>query len=325
MEEQLPPKEECPPQRKVGTVRDILEADRRIRFNYSLPSTAGGRAKDEHQRRLIELHMPTSIDGIGKVERERAATQAKKSLVRGMLAKQEVLVHANKTISGTVLAYSMSFLPSVDLRRCVVVCQEWRLVIKNSVFLSAAAHKFEFTGTNYDDEGIIYYIGTHYNKRSWINPSRFGNVALLSSETRVWLKKNSLEALVGNKVSHFSTAPLPFSWVAVDFINFSVCPTHYTIGTSTSISSYPTSWQLLGYENSENPSMDAWLNWVLLDEVRNCQFFSPNRLSATFPVKCRRNKFFRYLRIIQIAANQQFGHDFTVSGLEFYGSLKKNT
>ncbi|KAJ9471398.1 hypothetical protein DIPPA_05221 [Diplonema papillatum] len=265
-----------------------------------------------------------------------------------------------KRIPDDSLAIAFLWLSGQQLRGCARVCKEWRVVIRASRILSVKEKEFEWTGTDYDGEGIIYYHGTLFGTRSkWANPAKLCVCPLTvssSSSAGRPLSLNSrggapdagrshdIAALAHRCVSHYQTDSLPFSWVAFDFGPVSVCPTWYTVGTSTVLKSYPVSWKLFGSNHCSSASAslftaDMWQNWFLLDEVQGAEFRA-DCLSKTFPVKGPSPGrfetgisyvntwsvgFYRHLRLVQTGLNQQYGHVLTVSGIEFYGHVKRTS
>jgi hypothetical protein len=138
-------------------------------------------------------------------------------------------------------------------------------------------------------------------------------------------------------VTHFVTEPCPFAWVGIDFGRFTVRVRHYTIGTSigskgttaapsTQHVPFPTSWELQGcIRVADERERDDWsvCKWHVLDQQIQSKRLCDSR-SATFEVRpevASRWGAMQRLRLVQTARNSQWGHEFFVSGVEFYGSL----
>eukprot|EP01062_Namystynia_karyoxenos_P049570 TRINITY_DN379_c0_g1_i1.p1 TRINITY_DN379_c0_g1~~TRINITY_DN379_c0_g1_i1.p1 ORF type:complete len:533 (+),score=164.46 TRINITY_DN379_c0_g1_i1:82-1599(+) len=259
------------------------------------------------------------------------------------------------------LAYPESWLPRVfdfcdrpTLIVAVRVSRVWALTVRAARHLRERMLQFAWSGEDgpaearyrtadpaagvsgcYDGLGIVHYFGTGLARRGWWeNPAKdlLHPVKLYCSARHPALRRH-LTAVLHRGVAHFETDALPHSWVAMDFGEFRVCPTWYTIGSSAGgpdgkpRRAHPVAWQLLGAEYPGRPDQWEVWDWTVLGEERlgDGEGFSDSRLAMTFPVRpaAAPGKAFRFFRLVQTSRNQHFGHAFQVSGFEVYGYLRR--
>lgn len=126
-------------------------------------------------------------------------------------------------------------------------------------------------------------------------------------------------------MARFQTDKLPFSWVGIEFVGFTVVPTAYTIGTSSHPTDpYPKSWE---FQATADTAAD-WdsCTWLCLDKQLDGTFVPgslPESSRTYVLVPCPNHRSYRRFRILQTAVNSQWGHELSVSGLEVYGNLFK--
>ena len=324
------------------SLAEIQEADRVVTFQYSRP--CGKLNVDNvHQTSTTEIKLRNHWRGaaagyVSALCPQKGRTAANQyRFQQRQVDKGETPMRTITLLREVELESLFLFLSAENLRRCLLVSKAWGIIIRNHPILSLRRSEFEWSGHNYDARGILYYFGTVFGRRAqWTNPSKgvLLDIKLLSSSRVSGASRRCsargigerLENVVSHGVTHYSTDGLPCSWVAIDFGRFAVSPTHYTIGTSTEQTCFPTSWQLLGCEYGKEGELDMWNNWVVLDEVRGVDPpFCATRLSATFSAKspAASQAYYRYLRVMQVGANQQFGNNFLISGIEFYGHLQR--
>lgn len=227
----------------------------------------------------------------------------------------------------------------------VFVSRVWYAAIRESPELTSRRMAFVHSA-DYDGCGIVAYLATLSRATRTLLASgydcggrRFENVTnpalghcplvrlSCSSLAGSASTEGSLAALTAGRVAHFATEKLPFAWAGIDFGDFRVAVTKYTVGTSDQAGApVPMQWELQG----SNDRAAAWgdCTWVVLDKQQGAFVEQPaKRLSATFDVVLKSDSAtyggvpFRRLRIVQTSVNSHWGHELVVSGLEFYGRL----
>eukprot|EP01084_Bolivina_argentea_P256702 432294_1 len=98
--------------------------------------------------------------------------------------------------------------------------------IKELILLYADVNKFEYSH-DFDKNGFLYYLGTKGFNHEWCNPGASGLVTCKSSS--LMADSQTIHAIVGRTVTRCVTKPLKSSWMMIDFKNFAIAPTHYTL------------------------------------------------------------------------------------------------
>ena len=230
------------------------------------------------------------------------------------------------------------------------VCRHWASSLVQSKELAKRRKMFVFSGQDYDGKGVLHYLATHcghrlHNLVRTDNPSEGAAppVKVACSVLGADIPPNESNAdsvrglhnITSFGPSHFQTPPMPYSWVGIDFGEFRVWPTHYTFSTSVRPqTAAPLEWELQGCLSDERDvtltrKPVGWGDcaWVVLDR-RATDCFDPSHAAhvkhATFDVpmsKLAGRGPMKKLRLVQIGRNTQWGTEFTVSGIEFYGQL----
>ncbi|KAH8394178.1 hypothetical protein KR215_003788 [Drosophila sulfurigaster] len=173
-------------------------------------------------------------------------------------------------------------------------------------------HSFDF-----DEEGLIYYIGSNGRTCEWVNPAQYGLVQVTSSEGKT-LPYGKLEDILSrDSVSlNCHTKDNKKAWFAID-LGVYVVPTAYTLRHAR------------GYGRS---ALRNWLlqaskdgnSWVtLITHVDDKSLVEPGS-TATWPIICaaEETKGFRHIRIQQNGRNASGQtHYLSLSGFEVYGRV----
>jgi hypothetical protein len=86
---------------------------------------------------------------------------------------------------------------------------------------------FKFSGVDFDDQGVLYYIGTKGGTAKWRNPCLVENAVTVTSSSQ---EKGDPISIIGRKPTEFWTMDIPSSWVCVDLgISRRLLITHYTL------------------------------------------------------------------------------------------------
>jgi hypothetical protein len=111
---------------------------------------------------------------------------------------------------------------------------------------------------------------------------------------------------------------VPNSWIIFNFKNKQISPSRYLIRNGNHYSDYsPQGWKLEGSNDQTN--------WATIHEVRDCKTFNQQNQEASF--SCQADKFFSFLRFIQIQENISHSsflsssHNFNLNFVEFSGKI----
>eukprot|EP01006_Ploeotia_vitrea_P052211 TRINITY_DN67660_c9_g12_i2.p1 TRINITY_DN67660_c9_g12~~TRINITY_DN67660_c9_g12_i2.p1 ORF type:complete len:1039 (+),score=601.97 TRINITY_DN67660_c9_g12_i2:75-3191(+) len=167
--------------------------------------------------------------------------------------------------------------------------------------------------SDFDENGIIYHIGTQGRTRAFQNPSEAGQVRVSSSG----LLNDSVpvHAIVDRKVVRCVTSSRKDSWFAIDLLNVMVNPTHYT---------------LRHYSSWDTECLRTWVleasvdgtTFVPLREHVNDESLWGQGSTHTWQLSVPSNKFYRIFRIRMTGVNSHNHWYLALSGFEIYGKIQ---
>jgi E3 ubiquitin-protein ligase HECTD1 len=99
---------------------------------------------------------------------------------------------------------------------------------------------------DFDENGILYWLGTKMGTSAWSNPAELGLVQVTSSPLAVNPVSQPASAICGRTTVRCVTQAIQNSWFCVDFVNLYIRPCAYT---------------LRHYDTYDN---EALYNWQLL-------------------------------------------------------------
>jgi hypothetical protein len=168
--------------------------------------------------------------------------------------------------------------------------------------------RFVYSGVDYDGNGVLHWLGRRRGQGVWTNPAHTQHITLSSSSTAL----GTLAMLTGNRVANFITRDEPLSWVAVEFRNIRVQPTHYTVGYyEGGTINIPRNWRFQGSNDG--------VNWDTLREHRNDFTLTSSHISHTFELSPINGRYYTHFRLFQFGPSSDALHYFGVSGIELYG------
>ncbi|XP_053661606.1 E3 ubiquitin-protein ligase Ufd4 [Anopheles marshallii] len=204
-----------------------------------------------------------------------------------------------------------------------MVAKQW-YDMERSSFLYLRKMKEAKSGTmqfrhrhDFDENGIIYYIGTNGKTLEWVNPAQYGLVTVTSSEGKQ-LPYGKLEDILSrDSVSvNCHTKDNKKSWFAIDLGIF-IIPTAYTLRHAR------------GYGRS---ALRNWLfqmskdgvNWVTMLTHTDDKSLAEPGSTCTWPIDCSADEQqgYRHVRIHQNGRNASGQtHYLSLSGFEIYGKV----
>ncbi|KFB39857.1 AGAP009511-PA-like protein [Anopheles sinensis] len=171
---------------------------------------------------------------------------------------------------------------------------------------------------DFDENGIIYFIGTNGKTSEWVNPAQYGLVTVTSSEGKQ-LPYGKLEDILSrDSVSvNCHTKDNKKSWFAID-LGMYIIPTAYTLRHAR------------GYGRS---ALRNWMfqlskdgvNWVTALTHTDDKSLAEPGSTCTWPIDCPSDgdgQGFRHVRIHQNGRNASGQtHYLSLSGFEIYGKV----
>ena len=172
------------------------------------------------------------------------------------------------------------------------------------LFLPAAVFRMR-NGMLFD--GILSYLCRKVHQ----NAERAGLIKIIPSSIA---KGNPSILIDPDNVEFFGTGDHPDSYIIVDFLEYKVSLTGYSIRThSHNGNGHITGWKI-ECENSQN-------EWLLLDSHDNVTIFNRRGAEEFFPLPAP-SPYSRRIKLTQTARNTMGYNNLRLSGLEFFGSLQ---
>ena len=175
---------------------------------------------------------------------------------------------------------------------------------------------------DFDENGVLYYLGSSAKARRWQNPHILGEVRAFGSNVGY----GKIEDFVGRNCNSLRTVNEEGSFLGVDLGPGRLLdPSAYTIRNSSNVSYATMNWQFEG-------SLDR-IRWVVLDKrihyVRNSEYDSQMEIersvlmkrgaSSTWAVASINENAFRYFRIAGTQKNLSGTMCLAISCIEIYG------
>eukprot|EP01080_Neovahlkampfia_damariscottae_P007531 gene7531-11855_t len=193
--------------------------------------------------------------------------------------------------------------------------QTFKNLIKNEIERPRGGpKKFEYE-FDFDEKGILYYIGTNELQNEWENP------VLNNIETEIDVLFSPLSVDVMGNISSFVGRTKSDLWLKTfsdsSFIldlgeSRKVLISKYTIRHFSQSCCFLKSWNLEASNDNEN--------WIILQEYKySLSLFDKPNQTKTFSVD-KVSTFFRYFKIHQTAENSS-NWNFGIGGFELYGKL----
>jgi hypothetical protein len=165
-----------------------------------------------------------------------------------------------------------------------------------------------------DTNGICYFLGTKFSSSEWKNPAELGMMSVEASSLLADSEPPS--AAVGRSVVRCVTKNLPDSFFIIDFKDFAVLPTHYTVR-------HYISWNVEALRNWVFEGSNDKISWTMLKSHTNDQAIQEKGQGYTSKVDYVGDKPFRIFRIKVTGLNSNKHHNLALSGFEVYGKLFK--
>jgi len=180
----------------------------------------------------------------------------------------------------------------------------------NKNFKDGMEFKYE---TDFDEKGIVWFIGTQQYTQPWRNPGQFGDVRVWSSPLATNPPSEPAWAWIGRQTVRCVTLPGRESHFGIDFLRYWVRPTAYSL---RHYSSWDTEalreWKLQGSNDGKK--------WTKLLSHKKDTALNKKGGAHTWVIP-KTKKTYRMFRILQTGKNSN-GHWYcALSGFEIYGKL----
>eukprot|EP01083_Nonionella_stella_P086200 239307_1 len=101
--------------------------------------------------------------------------------------------------------------------------------------------------SDFDKNGFVYSIATHYGQKQWANPVEQDRIRIKSSR---WAVGNVDDIVTRTRIGYCSSYPTANSWLRIDFgANNRIKPAHYTLQHDCRNGYYLRTWNFQGSNN----------------------------------------------------------------------------
>ncbi|XP_067621577.1 E3 ubiquitin-protein ligase Ufd4 isoform X2 [Eurosta solidaginis] len=170
---------------------------------------------------------------------------------------------------------------------------------------------------DFDEEGLIFYIGSNGGTCEWVNPAQYGLVQVTSSEGKT-LPYGKLEDILSRDIVSVNchTKDNKKAWFAID-LGVYIIPNAYTLRHARGYGrSALRNWMLQGSKDG--------VTWTTLVTHSDDKSLMEPGSTATWPIMCAPDEMqgFRHIRIQQNGRNASGQtHYLSLSGFEMYGRV----
>jgi len=165
--------------------------------------------------------------------------------------------------------------------------------------------------SDFDTNGILYWIGCNYGTAKYENPSVKNYVKLTASTT---FESGKIENLISHTPCACNMHSQANANFTIDFQKISIAPTKYTLRhTDSRDTECIRNWKLEASKDGQT--------WVLLREHKDDQAIAAKSQSFTWDINDSKKEFYRYFKIEQTGNNSANSAYFNLAGVEIYGMV----
>mmetsp|Transcript_11655 Transcript_11655/g.26700 ORF Transcript_11655/g.26700 Transcript_11655/m.26700 type:complete len:516 (-) Transcript_11655:40-1587(-) len=295
---------------------------RAVGFDFSRESLVEGLRVVQEDPDKFHLHVPTLLD-LSACSITDDDVPAVVSLLLRISVTTSVNLNANDIgdDGASMLAKVLEVNESVDAialadNRCEVAIlvrgSEGRMDVWSCLYPSKQI-RFEFVA-DFDENGIMYFLGTQGRTQSYDNPAKIEQVTVFSSEGR---SKNSLAAVVGRERAGCAIYYKQTCWFAIDLgEGRSLAPSAYTLRHGREEGGDALrNWEFQGSDDGKT--------WITIKTHESDQSLVGGWSTATWSLDAdpRRPRGYRMFRILKKGPNSTGKEHLHVGGVEMYGDF----
>ena len=170
---------------------------------------------------------------------------------------------------------------------------------------------------DFDNNGVIHYLGTNFGKAPWRNAAELGLVTVACSELSSGPPPSApTSALLGKEVVRCVSAAKPLQWFVIDLTASGKCvrPSHYSLR-------HYSSWDLEALRNWRFEGSINGYEWSVLSVHTNDSSLDKKGATRTWALPgCQ--VLCTMFRILQTGLNSNSHHYLACSGFEVYGVME---
>ena len=167
---------------------------------------------------------------------------------------------------------------------------------------------------DFDENGFVHFLGTHSKtNNSFKSPTSSGLVTTSSSP--LMADSASSDSIVDRTCGAITTEPIPGSWILIDFGDYEISPSHYTLQHSKeSKDKALRNWHFEGSTDGQS--------WCILSEHANDASLSGKGATFSWQIGGDDMGYYSMVRIKQFGVNSNGTDHLVCSRLEIYGQVR---
>lgn len=166
--------------------------------------------------------------------------------------------------------------------------------------------------SDFDENGIIYFIGSCGKTKPWINPGLRSMKIVSVKSCELVRDSEPAFSWIGRGTVRCATRNLMNSWFSVDFIKKFIRPTHYSLRHYSSWDTEALRFWVFEGSNDEN-------SWTIISQHQSDTSLKKRGATHTWKVNC--SNAFRIFRIRLTGYNSNNHFHLCCSGFEIYGEV----
>jgi hypothetical protein len=166
--------------------------------------------------------------------------------------------------------------------------------------------------SDFDTNGILYWIGCNYGSGKYENPVTKGYIAI---NTTFAFEAGKVDLLVNHTPCSCNFNAAQNTHFVIDFKKVLIMPTKYSIRhTDSRDTECLRNWKLEASKDN--------VNWVLLKEHKDDQTINGKSSTGSWDIIDPKKEFYRYFKVEQTGQNSANSTYMNLAGMEFYGFVK---
>ncbi|KAL9653811.1 hypothetical protein ABK040_012872 [Willaertia magna] len=165
--------------------------------------------------------------------------------------------------------------------------------------------------TDFDENGILYYLGTAFYTEKYTSPEARGYVKISAS---CGFESGKTRDLISREPTSCNLINQNNSHITIEFVSILICPNAYTLRhTSARDSECLRNWRLQASTDGDN--------YIDLKVHSNDGSLKTKSESATWKIDGA-TEYYKYFRILQDGVNSSNNYYLSMAGFEIYGIVK---
>jgi len=235
-------------------------------------------------------------------KKEEKIKETKKEINENAQKIEEIKSLLNKNQVDSFVLLSMASNLKINSTKVIEENKQGKAQLQ----LSSLEFKYQ---SDFDENGLLYYIGTNEKKSVYQNPALSGLIQVTTSSKSM----HGTSAIVGRVPAFHYLNTANGSWFAINLIKYKLQPTYYTLRDSNAGGHYQLrNWVLEGSNDGQN--------YTIIKTHTKDSMISSQGMIGRWPLECKESYRCFRIRVTGFDARGAYYYLFC-AGIEFYGLL----